>query len=249
MKLSDRDKRLLLYIVGIATLALVYSLVYTKYNDKTTALENETASINNTINTLQNLISETESYQEEEAEISEENMTIMAQYPANVMTSDIILYVNSLANKHNIEISTVGMNQVTSLDCEYPSYDALSDTGAAITVTGENPDGIYLYEHTIEFNFESGYEDLKDALEDMLDDGEQKSIHSISLSYNQESGTLTGNITAGMYSMTGTGLEYARPTFSGIKQGTDNIFKTLESSESSSLEDEVVNDDSEDVEE
>ena len=237
MKLSARDKNLLTILVGVLVLVAVYSLVYVRFTDMTESIENETLAINRTISSLEKLVDESEHYATDVKNYTEDSENIMSSYPADIMTSDIILYVNSLGAKHDLTVTGITMRDVTGLETRYPTYDRLTPEGETITATDANYDGIYLYEHGLEVNFECGYEDLKDALEDVIGDKWQKSIHSLSLSYNKGAGNLTGNLTAGMYSMTGTGAVYERPIINGVVEGTDNIFKTFESGTQNTTED------------
>jgi len=81
--------------------------------------------------------------------------------------------------------------------------------------------------HGLSVNYEAGYESLKQLFNFIVEDSQQKSLHSVTLSYNESTGVLSGNMTSSMYSMTGTSVVYKKPDFTGIPLGTDDLFKTF----------------------
>lgn len=242
MKLSKKDESLLLIVAGLIIVVLVYFFGCKKLDEKTTALQNEN-------NTLQAVISKMEMhqtkmafYKEETARMNEESIEIKNAYPSAIMSADKILYAQRLEDVCNMKISYLGMSDVTTVNVAYPAAQLISVdaqlSGQPQPAAPANPNGIYMMKHGLSVNYEAGYESLKQLLNFIVEDSQQKSLHSVTLSYNESTGVLSGNMTSSMYSMTGTTVVYNKPDFTGIPVGTDDLFKTFSELEEESEEEE-----------
>ena len=60
----------------------------------------------------------------------------------------------------------------------------------------------------------------------ILSSDERMSIQNINLSYDSESGCLTGSLDATMYTVSGTDYIYKELDIPGVRMGTSDIFKS-----------------------
>lgn len=244
MKLSKKDESLLLIVAGVIIIVLVYFFGCKKLDEKTTALQNENNSLQAVITKMELHQSKLSFYKEETARMNEECVEIKNTYPSAILSADKILYAKRLEDVCNMHISYLGMSDVTTVNVAYPTAQLISVdaqlNGQAQPMTPANPNGIYLMKHGLSVNYEAGYENLKQLFNFIIEDSQQKSLHSVTLSYNESTGVLSGNMTSSMYSMTGTSVVYQKPDFTGIATGTDDLFKTfseLDEGETESEED------------
>lgn len=231
MKLSKKDESLLLFVAGLAIVLLVYFLGCKKFEEKTAALQNENNNLQAVISKMEIHQSKLTFYQEETARMEEESTEIKNAYPSVITTADKILYTKRLEDVCNVHISYLGMNDETTVNVEYAAPQLVSVdaqlAGQVQPTAPVNPNGIYLIKHGLSVNYEVGYDNLKKLLNFIVEDSAQKSVHNITLSYNESTGVLSGNMSCSMYSMTGTSVLYTKPDFTGIAFGTDDIFKTF----------------------
>ena len=77
---------------------------------------------------------------------------------------------------------------------------------------------------------QSSYRSLKDIVTYINTDTDRKSIDSLSVVFDTETGLLASTMAFNAYSLTGTEKEYAAPQVSGVFYGTSDIFNTGEKS-------------------
>jgi len=241
MSLSKRDKNLLMFVFALLIFVLVYVLVFNKLNEKTTQLEAENRTLQTMIDKLNELYEEREFYQQETVRFKQESTEIKNKYPAEIYNADKVLYVKSIEERYDWYINYLGIGQVETVEATYPEAEQISvdDQLAGRTTANApaNPNGIYLYRHGINTNFEASYGNVKNALRNIVGDARPKEIHTLSLSFNEDTGKLSGSMDASMYSMTGTDVQYQNLNFNGVKTGTDDIFKSFDRSVSAVEED------------
>lgn len=244
MKLSKKDESLLLIVAGVAIILLVYFFGCKKLDEKTAALQTENNSLQVIITKMEMHQAKLSFYKEETVRMNEECVEIKNIYPSAILSADKILYAKRLEDVCNMQISYLGMNDITTINVVYPTAQLISVdaqlNGQVQPTAPANPNGIYLMKHGLSINYEAGYENLKQLFNFIVEDSQQKTLHSVTLSYNESTGVLSGNLTSSMYSMTGTSVVYQKPDFTGIAIGTDDLFKTfseLDERESATEED------------
>lgn len=86
-----------------------------------------------------------------------------------------------------------------------------------------------LFQMPVSYDIKSSYRDLKKIISDILSDPDKQNVAGLSLTYDEESGNLVGNMNINRYYVTGTEKQYQNPDAGNIKKGTNNIFGTVES--------------------
>lgn len=232
MKLSKRDVNLLLTFCGILLVVVTYFFIFTKLQEKTEEVEAENERLQVAVTKLENLRSNREFYETETERYKQENAEMKNVYPSAILNADKILYAKKLEDRFGLFVSYLGMNTAETVDVVYPTVDVVSVDdelrGEVTPPAPSNPNGIYLYRHGLEMNIDTGYSGIKNALQYIVNDPEQKSIHALTLTFNENTGVLSGTMSLSMYSMTGTKVVYRRPDFTGISIGTEDIFRTFD---------------------
>ena len=72
------------------------------------------------------------------------------------------------------------------------------------------------------------YQGIKDMIERVYDKTERKSIEAVLLSYDETTGQLTGSLTMNDFFVFGVDKAYAQPSLTPVRDGTDNIFGSME---------------------
>lgn len=239
MKLKKSDINILLIVLGIGIAALAYFLVFTKLNDKTDTLKAQNASLQQEVDRLQDLANNKQQYLDDTATMQEKIDEIKAQYAAAYKPEDEVMYVRNLEKNFDTTAYTVAMpgtapvEVVTTADTaaapdatEEASTDGeeVATTDTAATAAPE----ILLYKTPVTITFVASYNSIKDIVKVLNEDQMRKSIDTLSLTFDSESGDLSGTLLFNMYSLTGTDATYTEPEIPGVTFGTGNIFNSAE---------------------
>lgn len=234
MKMKKSDVNILLMVIGLALAAVSYFFVYTKLNEQTDALNAQNATLEQEVNRLQELADNKQQYLDETASMEVAIEEYKKQFPAQYLPEDDILYVVGVEGEHNVWVSNISMAPSQAVEVERPQQES-----APIETTEENPEGgaetvvtqeaapeILLYQTPVAVNMKVEYESIKDIITKINTDTNRKSIESLSLAFDSETGDLNGTMSFSMYSLTGTEATYTTPTVTGITYGTENIFNS-----------------------
>lgn len=84
------------------------------------------------------------------------------------------------------------------------------------------------YKSTLNITFKVSYEGLKKCIDYINNYPEKRNINEITLSYDSETGNLTGSMKINMYDLTGAGREYTEPAAGNAGIGLENPFGTID---------------------
>lgn len=246
-KLKERDKNIIVILIGLAIPLAVYLFVFTKWNEQTDTLEAENSVLSQEVAHLQELMNNREFYIAETDRMNQEMEEIKAQFPSELHPEDEIYYAYNTEAKYDVLASTINMpyaemvsvaQPVSEMQAQPEVVDDGTETVEGEAVDAENPSPepsssaastIVLYKAPITFDFTITYSAAKDWIREILEDKEnKKSISNLSLSYEEQSGNIRGSMVVNMFSLTGTERTYESPSIPGIGVGTDNLFKSSE---------------------
>ena len=248
MKLKKSDVNILLIVLGIGAALLAYFLVFTKLNDATDTLKAQNALLQQEVDRLQDLANNKQKYLDDTATMQDEIENIKAQFAAAYQPEDEILYVDNLEKNFDTTANAINMpgtspvEVVTTADTSATqTADASATTDATDEVDGEEvaattdntantgaTSDILLYQTPVTMDFIASYNAVKDIVKIMNEDQMRKSIDGLSLSFDAETGDLSGTLVFNMYSLTGTETTYETPTVSNVVMGSSNIFNSAE---------------------
>lgn len=145
MKISKRDRMLLLIVGGLLIVLGVYYFVFLNFQEKTEALEKENVVLEDVIGKLKELDKNREQYLADTEKFTEDNERIKAEFPAGMEEEDDILYVDRLENTlSELYNSSVGMPSPVGYELTYPQVNTISvdemlqGTANATAATTEN---------------------------------------------------------------------------------------------------------------
>lgn len=141
---KKRDIQILISLLGILAAFLSYQFVYTKYMDKTTALESEITVLESRISELSALQAKATTYTEETDKMNQEMEQYFLEFPADVKPEDGIMFAVNLAkNTDNMTVSSVSLGaheQVIQLGATGGTTDTAATTTGSTTDTGTTTD-------------------------------------------------------------------------------------------------------------
>ncbi len=238
MKLKKSDVNILIMLLGILIPVAIYFFVYTSFTEKTAAMNADNETLQTEVDYLQDLADHKQQYIDDTAAMQIQIDEIKSRFPAEYKPEDDIMYIIGVENDYGAEIPTIAMGTSSMIEvaaaaeetAEAPAEGAeATDDAAGDTVDTTTP-AISLYQTPISVSMQSSYRSLKDIVTYINTDTDRKSIDSLSVVFDTETGLLASTMAFNAYSLTGTEKEYAAPQVNGVFYGTSDIFNTGEKS-------------------
>ena len=256
MKLSSRDKSLLLIVGGLIITLCTYYFVFLNLQEKTEVLEKENVVLEDVIGRLKELDKNRDQYIADTETYLAESEEIKLLFPAGIEEEDDILYIDGLEGTlGELYVSSVGMPAAVGYELAYPPVETISvdemleagvqtttdaattaDTTATDTAAteqsatlsaGNNASDIQLWYVPVTTSYDVNYISLKQLVKAISEDSNKKSIEEVSLTYSEENGVLTGSMLANYYYLSGTDDVYETPEVLGVPVGTSNPFRSV----------------------
>ena len=240
MKVKKSEVNILIMLIGILLAVLSYFVVYSNFTEKKDALAAENATLQNEVDALQKLADNKQFYIDETNRMDNEIQDILSGFPGEVRAEDQVMYASGLETMFS---NTIWVNGLTIDDTQLvqvaapaaepaaPTDDAVvEDTGDgavndAVVATGGLKETVFLYSSPFTLNYKITYRSFKDVVQLILGSDERMSIQNINLSYDAETGCLSGTLDATMYTVSGTDYIYKELDIPGVRMGTADIFK------------------------
>ena len=216
MKISKRDRALLIMLVGVAILALCWFFVVDPTNVKTDALKNQNVQLKSTADTYRAVSANADQYEKGILQFKEQLEEIQAPYPSQIKRTDQVMY---LANMENIFARDLKIKSM--------SMSAMAEVATNAGEEGGTEATVKLYKMPLSYSFLCTYDGFKDMVNYIFEDGDRKSINVVTLAFDSETGNLQGNITVDLYTLTGTDKEYKPTTIPPTTTGINDIFHTV----------------------
>lgn len=251
MKLTQRDKKLLLLAVSLVIFAVSYFLVFQKNMNAAEAIRTSNGTLRAKVQELTQMQAQAEDKKTETVKMQQEIEDIKAEFPADLNTADIILTLDGLEHEADMQISSAGFtehqifypdgvsidgstaSQTTGTSGEGSGADAqTSDTTAAndSSLSAAIQSNKYIgMKSAVSISFKTTYAGLKKAIDYINKNHDRMTIGELSATYDTDTGNLSGSMIINMYILNGSGIQktYEPPNLDDIGTGKDNIFGTL----------------------
>ncbi len=242
MKLKKSDVNILIMLLGILIPVGVYFFVYNSYTEKTAAMNASNEVLQSEVDYLQDLADHKQQYIDDTQAMQIQIEEIKTHFPAAYKPEDDILYIINVENNYDAEIPTISMGNSSMIEVAAPTTETVDAGSPDVAVEGEGTEvaandtvevatpQISLYQTPISVSMQSSYRSLKDIVTYINTDPDRKSIDSLSVVFDTETGKLASSMAFTAYSLTGTDKEYTAPNVTGVFYGTNDIFNTGEKS-------------------
>lgn len=254
-KMSMRDKRILLMLLGIVVFVLGYFLVFQPQMAKAEEIEAQNVPLREKLNQLVEIEENQDYYISETNKYNQHVTDYTNMFPSDVKEEDAVLLGKGMEDKLGMwifkmdfadqefvaSLDTSGLNSGSEGDdstlseqANQPTQDQINEIEGIPETEDTNtvPDGIdynsvalYRVKNTMEFN--GTYQELKDLVDYLAADASRLTIDSVDIDFSASTGDLGGTVVVNMYSMTGTGRTYTTPDISSVVLGNHNLFGTL----------------------
>lgn len=215
MKLSNRDKKLLLFL-GILVVTLIpIFFVFKPFSEKAAALKEENKTLKARLDELDVLYQNKEGYLTAIAKMDENAGKIMEGFDEGLNQENIIMFIHGAEDDMPFIIERMSFGDAVTTVLAAPSVDDQGNPTQGLQFMSKQT--------TVEFN--TTYQGFKNYLAYIRDNADRMNLSSVNVEYDDATGRLVGDFTLTQYAFVGDG----RPTYedAGIPQlerGNDSIF-------------------------
>ena len=257
MSISERDKKILIVFVGILIFALVYYFPIRSYTEDAEKLNTENVGLTAKLAELEAKVARESEIKAETTNYEADTLALVAKFPSFLQVENEIMDIVGLEKELKVEVPLITVNtpvEMKSSDTpeaqtteateapqevateEAPEADSTTEAPAA-DETGVAPavaNKYKLYDMSTNINYKGGYDSLKKFLDKIAKSTDKKSINSVSLTFDNKTGNLDGNIVYDSYFLVGSDRPYEEIITKTIRHGTKNIFGTVDTSKANS---------------
>ena len=259
MSISERDKKILIVFVGILIFALVYYFPIRSYTEDAEKLNTENVGLTAKLAELEAKVARESEIKAETTNYEADTLALVAKFPSFLQVENEIMDIVGLEKELKVEVPLITVNtpvemkgsdtpeaettqappqEVAAEEAPEAAPEEASATEApAADETGVAPaaaNKYKLYDMSTNINYKGGYDSLKKFLDKIAKSTDKKSINSVSLTFDNKTGNLDGNIVYDSYFLAGSDRPYEEIITKTIRHGTKNIFGTVDTSKANS---------------
>ena len=205
MKISDRDKKLIMIVLLAAIIALPIVFFIKPKNEAIKGLDTELVSLNERYNYLKVLSEKQPFYESEITRLNDERGKLLLGFAPGIKQENIIMFLR------NIEL-TIPVRMNTE-----------NFTAIARNVVSE-ADELYALNTATVVNYTCDYESMKTFLDTIFSNNEKMIVTQMDMDYDNMTGNINGVFTLEQFAIEGTGKELESAGVPKINHGNETIF-------------------------
>lgn len=220
-KITNKQVFMLVLVVGIVACLMVYMLVFTKYNDQTTALKSSNAQLETQVNEMKEYYDNMEVYRRNAAEMAAGIAEVTEDYPADAKEEDIVMMAVAMQNRAIINYDQINVDEAKVI------HDISEDIVKGAAVEGLT-ESIQFVERQATYKNMTSYSNLKEAIATVYESPYRIGVNAVA--YRKTSDTnnfIDGTIDLTYYSVRGMGKVYKAPEMPSYFGGASDLFGQL----------------------
>lgn len=255
MSISERDKKILIVFVGILIFALVYYFPIRSYTEDAEKLNTENVGLTAKLAELEAKVARESEIKAETTNYEADTLALVAKFPSFLQVENEIMDIVGLEKELKVEVPLITVNTPVEMKgsdapeaetTQAPPQEVATEEAPEAASTTEAPaadetevapavaNKYKLYDMSTNINYKGGYDSLKKFLDKIAKSTDKKSINSVSLTFDNKTGNLDGNIVYDSYFLVGSDRPYEEIITKTIRHGTKNIFGTVDTSKANS---------------
>ena len=255
MSISERDKKILIVFVGILIFALVYYFPIRSYTEDAEKLNTENVGLTAKLAELEAKVARESEIKAETTNYEADTLALVAKFPSFLQVENEIMDIVGLEKELKVEVPLITVNTPVEMKSSDTSEAETTQAPPQEVATEEAPEAsdateapvadetevapavankYKLYDMSTNINYKGGYDSLKKFLDKIAKSTDKKSINSVSLTFDNKTGNLDGNIVYDSYFLAGSDRPYEEIITKTIRHGTKNIFGTVDTSKANS---------------
>lgn len=214
MKISDRDKKLILIVLLIFIIALPIVFFIKPRLEKTKALTEELNSLTDRYEYLLELSAKQENYEKRIVELNAQRDEMIKIFPGDIKKENTIMFLRRIETSQNpMWFSTMAFGE----------YEEESITDADVNEQGEYTEGLNALKLQTTITYMGEYEDLKALLDYVFNYDDKMIISSISMDA-QTDNQIKGTFVLDQFAVTGADNIIKDANIPNMLHGNDRIF-------------------------
>ena len=255
MSISERDKKILIVFVGILIFALVYYFPIRSYTEDAEKLNTENVGLTAKLAELEAKVARESEIKAETTNYEADTLAMVAKFPSFLQVENEIMDIVGLEKELKVEVPLITVNTPVEMKAsdtpeaettQAPPQEVATEEAPEASDATEAPvadetgvapavaNKYKLYDMSTNINYKGGYDSLKKFLDKIAKSTDKKSINSVSLTFDNKTGNLDGNIVYDSYFLAGSDRPYEEIITKTIRHGTKNIFGTVDTSKANS---------------
>ena len=219
IEVSEKDKKLLLILAAVLIVVGAYYFGYQKFSAMTTQYQTEAAKLRTQQRDLQEKQQNRDRYVAQTTEYKNQYQAVFASYDSGTTQDGTLDFLSRVERITGSWIKSTTFADTTNI-YTFGNVTSSNPISQGNKVYATDMQG---FKTTITLTYEASYSELLELIRYINEYYSKNTIDSISMSYNADTDTVTGNMTVSMYAVTGTDRNFLAPIFS-LPTGTMNIF-------------------------
>ena len=221
LKMTQKDIKLSIILISLIILGVTYQFIYVKNMDKTDLLQSDNKKLNLTLTDEKAKYLKKKDMLADTKTLCSQINTVISSYGDGASEEKNLMFIKSMEGVADMKVNSAAFTK--------PEY-FLTSTNEKLSASMDYADIASLngYKVTITLAFQVSYDGLKKCL-DFINDYPQKcSVGGLTVSFDSETGNLSGSMDISMYHLQGGNRKYTDPIIASTDTGTGNIFGTIE---------------------
>lgn len=219
MKISDRDKKLILFVLLVAVIALPIFLFIRPRNEKIKELDAQLVSINERYNYLKELSDKQPEYEAKIAELNAERDQIIDDFPGGVLFENTVMFLRA-TEKHFDE-------NFRALTMSFAMDEEETITDAKVNSNGEYVEGLTAIKATTTIAYCGEYNEIKEFINYIFNQKDTMILSYMSMDLDTETNMIKGTFVLDQYAISGNGKEVKQTTIPAMIHGTSRLYELI----------------------
>ncbi len=215
MKISKHDQKLILILLGLIIFFAAYFGISRPFNAKKDNIKTEIAELQTQAAELQAYVANEASYSTKIDEINSSINKELAKYPSDVRSEDLVIYIKGLEETTGITVQSLSIAS-PELVSQFNIPKKSGDTYEIVPISAVKT--------ALTIKCSLSYEQYKKLIKGIYSSANKTCLSSAALSYDQETGALSGVITIDKYFIASTDYTYSPTDIPDTQKGVSDPF-------------------------
>ena len=217
LKVSERDKKLLIVLMAVLIMALAYFFGYSNLSAQVDELSTKKTSLETTKRDLKEKNDNKQKYINDTDKLSKACTVLIDKYDSTTSQPNAIEFFNKTEDVTGVWVKSLSLSPATGL------YKFGQIASSNVNGTSSYSSNLVGYKSSINISYEGDYSQWKDFVKYINTYASKSTIDSLTATYNDSTGVVSGTASISLYAIQGGDRKATEPKFN-VKTGTDNIF-------------------------
>ncbi len=223
MKISDRDKKLILFVLLVAIIALPIFLFINPRRKATAELEEELVGLNERYEYLKDLTSKQETYEKEIERLNAERDELIKGFAGGVLVENTIMFLREteILNNKDFRATLIAFSE-----------DEITPvTDSSVDANGNYVEGLTAIKSSVTVDYCGQYNNIVEFLNYIFNQEDKMVISAFSMELDESTNLIVGTFILDQYAISGNGKEVEQKEIPSMNHGTDRLFDQMYDSE------------------